>query len=145
MKTYSAKKRGLFQYLMVIVIVLPFLIYFLDTETFSKNPGILLPFLPPIALGIWAYLNTYYQVEGTKLRYRSGFLKGEIDIASIKMIVPGKTLWVGIKPALAEKGLIITYGRFGEVYLAPKNNEELLSDLVRINANIEVRSQMEKV
>lgn len=144
MKTYPAKKKGLFQYLLGMLICLPFLIYLLDTETFSKNPWIFMPFLPTIILAFWAYLNTYYQVDGTKLRYCSGFFKGEIEIATIKKIVSGKTLWVGLKPALAENGMIITYGRWGEVYLAPENNKELLSDLLRINANIKIIDQKEK-
>lgn len=145
MKTYRAKKKGLIHYLMVIFLILPFVFYFSDTETFSKNPGIFLPLLPPYVLLIWAYQSTYYQVEGTTLKYRSAFLKGEIEIKSIKTILPGKTLRIGLKPALANKGLIITYGSKGEIYLAPESNEELMADLVRINANIKIMDQMEKV
>ncbi len=43
---------------------------------------------------------------------------------------------VGLKPALAEKGLIIKYNKFDTIYIAPESNEELIKDLLAINTAI---------
>ena len=83
-------------------------------------------------------LNTYCKIQGDKLIYRSGFIHGEIDINNIKEIIKGKTMWVGLKPAFAIGGLIIKYNRFDDIYLAPKNNEELIEDLLKLNGDIVV-------
>ena len=53
-------------------------------------------------------------------------------------MIKGKTMWVGLKPALATGGIIIKYNRFDDIYLAPKNNEELIEDLLKLNRDIVV-------
>lgn len=73
------------------------------------------------------------------LYYRCAFFKGEIEIASIKELEVGATMYVGMKPALAFKGIIVKYGKFDDIYIAPENNEELVSDLLAINPSIVVK------
>jgi hypothetical protein len=80
--------------------------------------------------------HTYYQIKGDKLIYRSGFIRGKIDVKHIKEILPGKTRWIGLKPALSTGGIIIKYNRFDDIYLAPENNEELIADLLKLNKDI---------
>ena len=125
-------------YLMIGYIVMLVGIFFLDRETFSQNPHLFVPTIIPSALILWPLLHTYYQIKDDKLIYRSGFIHGEIDINDIKEIIKGKTMWVGLKPALATGGLIIKYNRFDDIYLAPKNNEELIEDLLKLNGDIVV-------
>ena len=137
MKIYRANKKGLINYLLIGFIILPIVIFFLDVDTFTHNPFILLPLLAPIILLIWIYFSTSYKIEDNKLIYRSGFLKGEIDISTIKDISKGKTMWSGLKPALAKNGLIIKY-KYKKIYIAPENNEEMISDLLKVNPDIKI-------
>lgn len=138
MKTYKAKRKGLINYLLIGAVVLPIAIFFLDKDTFIKNPFILLPLLSPLALIVWIYFDTLYKIEKNQLIYRSAFLRGRIDISKIKEIVVGKTMWSGIKPAMATNGLIIKFNSYDEVYIAPKNNDELIADLLELNPGIKI-------
>jgi hypothetical protein len=138
MKTYKAKRKGLINYLLIGTVLLPIALFFLDKDTFIKNPFILLPLLSPLALIVWIYFDTLYKIEKNQLIYRSGFLRGRIDISKIKEIVVGKTMWSGIKPAMATNGLIIKFNSYHEVYIAPKNNDELIADLLELNPGIKI-------
>ncbi len=138
MKTYKANRKGFINYLLIAFLVLPICIFFLDKETFIEKPFILLPLLSPFILIIWIYFGTWYKIEKDKLIYRSGFLRGEIEIPRIKEIIKGKTMWSGIKPALAQKGLIIKYNRYDEIYIAPQSNDEIITDLLKINSTINI-------
>ncbi|MCB9262184.1 MAG: PH domain-containing protein [Flavobacteriales bacterium] len=68
------------------------------------------------------YFNTYYTLNNEYLFYKSGIMKGKIKLENITEIEVGKTVWVGIKPATAGKGLRVKY-KFGEIYISPKTNE----------------------
>lgn len=138
MKIYKANKRGFVIYLLLGTLLLAVAVFLLDIKTFSEKPFILLPLFGPAALLGWIYFDTYYIVENDCLRYKSAFMRGEVDILSIREIIVGKTMWSGIKPALAGNGLIIKYNRYDELYLAPESNSELIADLLKINVNIKV-------
>lgn len=47
-------------------------------------------------------------------------------------------MWSGIKPALATNGLLIKFNSYGEVYIAPENNDELIADLLKGNPGIKI-------
>jgi hypothetical protein len=66
------------------------------------------------------------------------FLRGKIEIQNIHEILKGKARWSGIKPALARKGLIIKFNIYGEIYIAPENNDEMISDLLKLNSKIKI-------
>ena len=138
MKTYKANRKGLINYLLIGVVLLPIAIFFLDKDTFTENPYILLPLLSPLALVLWIYFDTFYKIEKHQLIYRSGFLRGRIDISDIKEIVVNKTMWSGIKAAMATKGLIIKFNKYDEIYMAPENNDELIADLLKVNSGIKI-------
>ncbi|MDG4945854.1 PH domain-containing protein [Weeksellaceae bacterium KMM 9713] len=138
MKIYKANRKGFINYLLIGSVFLPIAIFFLDRNTFSEKPFILLPLLSPIVLIFWIYFDTFYKIENKELMYRSGFIRGKIEISNINEIVKGKTKWSGIKPALARNGLIIKFNKYDEVYIAPQNNEELISDLMKLNPEIKI-------
>ena len=119
-------------------IAVPLLFYLFDTQPFNERLKMLIPLLAPAILVIWPYFDTQYQIDGHLLRYKSGYIKGKIEVANIRTILTGKTRWVGIKPALATGGLIIQYNKFDDVYLAPEDSETLIKDLLVINPSIEV-------
>ena len=138
MKIYKANRKGLINYLLMATVVLPIVIFFLDTNTFSDKPFILLPLLSPLVLVFWIYFDTSYKIENNELIYRSGFLRGKVGISNIKEIIKGKTMWSGIKPALSSKGLIITFNKYDQIYISPESNDELVSDLLKVNSEIKI-------
>ena len=89
---------------------------------------------------IWIYVDTSYKIENDKFKYHSAFLRGEIEISKIREIAQGKTLYSGIKPALATNGIIIRYEKYNEIYVAPENNDILIADLLKLNASIVVNN-----
>ena len=125
-------------YIIIAYLGLLAVLFVHDPEDFSNKTHWYIPAIFPMGLGLWALFHTYYQIKDGKLIYRSGFIHGEIDINNIKEIIKGKTMWVGLKPALATGGLIIKYNRFDDIYLAPKNNDELIEDLLKLNRDIAV-------
>ena len=138
MKIYKANRKGFINYLLIGSVILPIVVFFLDKSTFSEKPFILLPLLSPLILIFWIYFDTFYKIENNELIYRSGFLRGKIKIPMIREILIGKTMWSGTKPALARKGLIIKFNKYDEIYIAPESNNELISDLLKINSEIKI-------
>jgi hypothetical protein len=138
MKIYKAKREGLINYLIIGFTILPIIIFFFDLNNFIQHPFIAFPVFIPIGLLLWIYFDTYYKIENNELIYRSGFVRGKIDILSVKEILKGKTMWSGLKPALATKGLVIKYNKYDEIYVAPESNDEMISDLLKINPEIKI-------
>lgn len=83
-------------------------------------------------------LNTKYKLSKTKLHYKSGFIRGEIEINTITEITKGKTLWLGTKPATALKGLIIKYNKYDELYISPKTNDSFIAEILKFNSDIKI-------
>lgn len=138
MKKFKAKKKGFFIFILLTGCI-PLYFLFLNRGNLEKNWFDFTLSALPFLMLLWIYYTTRYWIEQQQLHYRSAFIKGKIDIATITSIQVGKTLWVGLKPALAKKGIIIAYNSYDEIYLAPLDNEELVNELVKINPNI-VRS-----
>jgi hypothetical protein len=93
-----------------------------------------------ISLLLWMWFATYYQLEGQQLHYRSGPIKGTIQIMEIRSITTKKTIFAGLKPSLASGGCIIGYNKFDEIYLSPKEMDLFIADLKKINPAIQVIS-----
>jgi hypothetical protein len=138
MNIYKANRKGLINYLLIGFMILPVIVFFLDKNTFAEKPFILLPLWSPLILILWIYFDTFCKIEKNELIYRSGFLRGKIEIPNIKEILIGKTMWIGIKPALAINGLIIKFNKYDEIYIAPENNDRLISDLIKLNPEIKI-------
>ncbi len=137
-KKYKAKKGWLIIATILFLLVLPVVLYLFEDE----NPDFLtfsIIYSLPMGLLFWMYFDTSYKIMNEKLYYRCAFFKGEIEIASIKELEVGTTMYVGMKPALAFKGIIVKYGKFDDIYIAPEKNEELVSDLLAINSSIVVK------
>lgn len=141
MKTYKPRKDWLIYSLLTIVILLPLPIFISDAEAVLQRPWILLALWSPLPLLLWIFFDTSYAIQEGKLYYRSAFINGNIDIQTIRKVDMNSTMWSGIKPALATKGMIIYFNRFDEIYIAPENNEAMISDLLEINPEIQVVSK----
>jgi len=139
MKQKFKANKGSFVVYLVITFLFPFVLFW-NSEYATLPYFLLLIFLSylPFLLFAWIYFSTQYSVDGTYLYYQSAFLKGKIDIQTIKSIQTNATLWSGTKPAMAKNGIIITYG-YDEVYLAPVNNQQMIDALLQINPNIIIK------
>lgn len=137
MKSYRIKKGKGIKFLMVIFALLPFLIYLIEKPKLDQYLWIFLLSIIPFLLISWVFFGTSYWLDNNKFHYRSGFLRGDFDIHHISQVEVNKTLWSGIKPAMASNGVIIKM-RYDEVYVAPEDNEEMIEDFLKINPDIKV-------
>ncbi len=87
---------------------------------------------------LWLNFGTEYELTQTELKYKSGPIRGKIEIERIREIIKGKTLWSGLKPATARNGLIIKYDKYEEIYISPKTNETFIEKILEFNKNIQI-------
>ena|SRR5699024_8247807 len=58
-----------------------------------------------IGLLLWIYFQTEYELTRSELQYKSGPLRGKIEVDKIREIIKGKTMWSGMKTSNCEKWL----------------------------------------
>ena len=90
---------------------------------------------------IWLGLGTNYELTQTELKYKSGPIRGKIEIDKIHEIIKGKTLWSGFKPATARNGLIIKYEKYNEIYISPKTNDSFVKKILKLNNKIKITNE----
>ncbi len=90
---------------------------------------------------VWLGLGTNYELTQTELKYKSGPIKGKIEIDKIHEIIKGKTLWSGFKPATARNGLIVKYGKYNEIYISPKTNDSFVKKILELNNKIKITTK----
>jgi hypothetical protein len=84
------------------------------------------------------FINTYYTIEDTTLKIRSGFLyKLSVDILQIKKIE--ETNSPLSSPAASFDRLEILYNKFDSVLISPKDKQAFIDELLRINPSIELK------
>ncbi len=125
-------------YTLFVVLVGILLINIGNGEIGKGGISVFLIILAEIILFAWIYYGTNYELSEDFLRYKSGPFRGKIAINSIKKILKGKTLWVGMKPATARKGLIIKYNKFDEIYISPQTNDLFIEKILQLNSEIEI-------
>lgn len=108
-----------------------------------SDPGVLIYLgITALTLGlfVWIFMCTYYTIEKGYLYHRSGPFFGKMKVSSIKKIKYHSGWYVPVlyRPATAHIGVIITYNKFDDIYFSPKNREEFVKDLLRLNPEIEV-------
>ena len=135
MKKFNSKKGNL--YTASLCLLYGIFLYSLISDKFSWTFSLI--FLFPFCLLIWIYFTTYYLIDNGKFRYRSGLINGEIDIEKIHEIQPNTTLWYGMKPALAQNGIIIKFNKFDEIYISPEKNKDFIEELIKANPSILVK------
>ncbi|WP_372753222.1 PH domain-containing protein [Mariniflexile sp.] len=139
---FSSRKDVLFT--LVILTVCSLLLGIVIFDFFKENASIkgifpLVTIVCVVSFLLWLFFDTKYELTETALKYKSGPIQGEIAIASIKEIIKNKTLWVGLKPATAAKGLIVKYNKYDEIYISPRSNDTFIRKIVEINENIKIR------
>jgi len=95
--------------------------------------------LPVVGLLLWLWCDTGYRIDDTYIHYRSGPFRGRIEIASIRQVEPNKTRWVGFRPALARRGIVVNYNKYDEIYFSPDDNDAFVQALLNVRADIAVK------
>lgn len=129
-------------YLGVIILLLLFTIPAFFEATMEPLIVVCLIDFSLILCLVWIYNTTNYTLEDDTLFWKSGPFYGKIKVGSITKITHHKgiivpTIW---KPALSHIGLIITYNKYDDIYISPKNCTEFLEQLIRINPNITIKN-----
>jgi len=99
-------------------------------------------------LMLWFWFSTYYLIDATHVHYRCGPFRGKIVIDTIREVELDTTMWSGLRPALAQKGIVIKYNKYDEIYFSPDTNESFIQALLAIKGDISVvngKQQVEKI
>lgn len=84
------------------------------------------------------FLTTYYQIMGSQVRIKSGFIVSKtIPIDTITKIAETKNPISS--PALSLDRLELKYNRYDSIIISPKNKMAFIADLLRVSPNIEVQ------
>lgn len=81
------------------------------------------------------FFNTTYKIENEKLYIKCGFFKYRpVNIREMKKI--SKSYNLISSPAASFDRIEISYGRFDELIISPKNKHQFAEELIKINPNI---------
>ncbi len=136
---FKSRKDIFFQLMfasaLVLFLVVPFYRFYFGKSIDSPIISIVPVFLGACLLG-WMNFGTRYELSSKLFVYRSGPIRGKIEINKIREIIVGKTLWTGLKPATARNGLIIKYNRWDEIYISPESNERFVEEVLKRNSEV---------
>ncbi len=114
---------------------------FIGYEIFSHPFNLLLAitvFIIPVLFIVYVFSSIQYTIDNQNLIVRAGFLVNEsIAIPTIKKIEETST-WLS-SPAASFDRLEVFYSKYGSVVISPKNKEQFIVDLLKINQNIEIK------
>lgn len=88
---------------------------------------------------LWTIFDTHYVISDNKLHYKSALPKGSIEISSIVEITRNKTMFAGLRPATAAKGIIIRYNKWDDIYMSPTNADAFVQALMAANPSIKLQ------
>ena len=81
------------------------------------------------------FFKTRYIIDDNKLKIKSGFIPYKpIDIATIKEVARTKSIISS--PAPSFDRIVIKYGKFDEIIISPKDKQNFVKDLLKINPEI---------
>lgn len=106
-----------------------------DTLKDSFDIITLVIILLPLLICLYIFNSIKYTITENQLVIHSGFFfKQNVDISTIKSI--RKTNNIISAPAASFDRLEITYNNFDSVIVSPKNKEQFINDLLKINPKI---------
>lgn len=91
-----------------------------------------------LALAIWIFASTSYDVGPAELIVRSGPLRARVPIASIRRVSASRTPLAG--PALSLRRLEVDYGKYDTAIVSPADKAAFIAALTARNPAIEVRA-----
>ncbi len=87
------------------------------------------------ALILHMFFKTRYIIDDNKLKIKCGLIPYKpIDIATIKEIARTKSIISS--PAPSFDRIVIKYGKYDEIIISPKDKQNFVKDLLRINPKI---------
>jgi len=95
-----------------------------------------------IGLLIWVWFGTNYIVEDKCIQIKYGPFKEKVSIQDINVI--GKRKSILITPALAIDRVLLRYGRYGEILISPKNENEFIDLILTKNPRITLEKPLSK-
>lgn len=134
MKTYKSKiSIGLVLFLLLLFGGIGFKVL---SESFDFLSVLL--FISPLLFIAYIFTSIKYIIKDTTLIVKAGFsMNGKIDISSIRKIEATNNIISS--PAASFDRLEIFYKTYESIIISPKNKDEFLSDLTRINPKIEIK------
>ena len=123
-------------------LILPIVIVFVTIivlAAFDEQRWVALSIICPVAFFIaQTFLNTYYIIQNENLIVKSGFIyHQEINIKSITKIESTKS--VVSAPATSLDRIEISFNKFDQVIISPKNKQAFIAHLVEINPDIKLK------
>lgn len=100
------------------------------------------------------FTHTYYVIDHEQIKWRSGPLKGVLNIDEIKEIVVGTSVYVGMRPATARNGVLVRFNMastktrkgstlpskfLDEIYFSPSDNELFVEAILMHNPNVQIK------
>ena len=134
MKTYKSKiSIGLVLFLLLLFGGIGFKVL---SESFDFLSVLL--FISPLLFIAYIFTSIKYIIKDTTLIVKAGFsINEKIDISSIRKIEATNNIISS--PAASFDRLEIFYKTYESIIVSPKNKDEFLSDLTRINPKIEIK------
>lgn len=87
----------------------------------------------------YLFYTTDYTISGDSLRVRSGFLVNKkISIATIQSVKQTDSLWSAPAGSITDR-IEIVYANSQKVVISPKEKEDFVKELLKINPAIEVQ------
>ena len=97
----------------------------------------------PLMIGIFmlAISKTKYYIEDSILVCQILFYKYKVTIETIRKIEYNHTVFVSTTTKLGwdNKGLIVHFNKFDDIFISPENKEQFITQLLEINPNIEIK------
>ncbi len=139
--TFLSRKDLLFKTTILLVcIILSIPLYYSITAP-EQNTETIISIIVTLITAVfisWVFFGTHYTLNKTHLIYACGPFKGRIALDNITEIHVNKTLWVGLKPATATKGLIIKHNKYDEIYISPKTNDIFVKQILKHKSTIKI-------
>lgn len=138
---FNSRKDALFSTVILLSnsLVIAIIIFGLQKDNLGPLEYLMMLLLVSlVGLLFWIFFGTCYSLTNTSFFYRSGPFKDEIALNSITEIIKDKTLWIGMRPATARKGLIIKYNKYDEVYISPNTNARFIQEILSLNKDIKI-------
>jgi hypothetical protein len=121
--------------ILLLAIALPWLSR--DIHSFTVSIVRVLSVLIMPLLGLWIWFGTYYVIENEMLVARSGPMIFKIPVSKISVIRLNQKTIGGIwKPTTSWNSIQIEYNKFDSVFISPVNQEEFITELLKINPGI---------
>ena len=96
--------------------------------------------IPLVAILIFCWFNTHYNIYKNFLIARSGPFVWKVNIFEIKKIRRNQKTLGGLwKPTLSWNCIEVLYKKYGTLSITPMDQEDFINDLININPEITIK------